>query len=186
MSSGRMTHNTVYPSEPDNASVLEGDVSSKSDRERLKESFPDSPLYTGYDPLVAFGLTVINSDVVNPDESRAQLGYWGLEGHVRNYANGVYGAPKTIELFPDGNESMGIGTSFTPSVKSPSSPGGSPSLAAPTSETRAPFVGPSSDDSDAQPYKSSIDIRSRVKELVESRESIDSPSIVSLETLVEG
>lgn len=179
----RMTHNTVYPTEPEAASVLEGDVGSKSDRERLSEAYPESPLYTEYDPLMAFSDTTMVATVRNPDGSSAAVGYWGLNGYTRNYH---IGAPKTSDLFPDGDEGELIGSSYLPSVKSPDAPLGSPGDALPSSETRAPFSGPSADDTDAQPYQTSIDIRNRTQELLRDRETLNSSGIPSLETLTEG
>ena len=115
-------------------------------------------------------------------ETAAPLGYWGLNGYSRNYSTL---APNISEASPSGDELEGIGNSFTPSVKSPSAPVGGLSDAMPSSETRAPFEGPSADDPDAQPSKTSIDIRSRTKESMETRETRESPGIPSLVTLME-
>ena len=187
----RMTHNTVYPTEPDEASMLEGEVGARSSLERLSAQFPDSPLYTEYDPLLTFSDTVIKSAVENVDlsgaTSAAGIGYWGLNGYSRNYADAETdhgGAPNILEHLPDGDESELIGSSFTPSVKSPSTSPSPANAAQPQSETRAPFEGPSADDADAQPSKSSVDIRSRTKAILENRMTLESSHIPSLDTLL--
>lgn len=182
-----MTHNTVYPVESDEASVLEGAVSGKSDRARLELQFPDSPLYTQYDPLEVFSNTVMSSQVVNTDGTPASVGYWGLNGYSRNYSQaetGIGSAPNISELWPNGDEPNLIGNSFTPAVISPSAPAGSLSTSQPTSETRAPFTGPSADDIDSQPSKTSVDIRAKTKEILETRQSLASSGIPSLATLI--